>query len=75
MSEAGSEAARSTRDLSRALKAEGAGIAAGVAVNAAERGKSLIDELEALARRNPLGMLAGAMVIGNVLASWRRRRR
>ena len=75
MSEAGSEAAKSTRDLSRALKAEGADIAAGVAFNAAERGKSLIDELEDLARRNPLGMMAGAMVIGYVLASWKRRRR
>ena len=73
MSEAGREAAKSTRDLSEALKAEGAGIVAGVAVNAAERGKGLIDELEDLVRRNPLGMLAGAMVIGMVLASRRRR--
>jgi ElaB/YqjD/DUF883 family membrane-anchored ribosome-binding protein len=75
MSEAGHEAAKSTRDLSEALKAEGAGIVAGVAVNAAERGKGLIDELEDLVRRNPLGMLAGALVIGMVLASRRRRRR
>jgi ElaB/YqjD/DUF883 family membrane-anchored ribosome-binding protein len=74
VAEAGSEAAKSTRDLSQALKAEGAGIVAGVAVNAAQRGKSLVDELEDLVRRNPLGMLAGAVVIGMVLARRRRRR-
>lgn len=75
MSEAGSEAARSTRDMSAALKAEGAQMAAGLAVDVAERGKSLIGEFEALARRNPLGVVAGAVVIGIVLASWGRRRR
>jgi len=79
MSEAGSEAAKSTRDVSEALKAEGADdvadVASNLAANVAERGKSLMGEFEALARRNPLGMLAGAVVIGIVLASWGRRRR
>jgi ElaB/YqjD/DUF883 family membrane-anchored ribosome-binding protein len=75
MSEAGSEAVKSTRDVSEALKAEGADVVADVATKAAERGKSLMGEFEALARRNPLGMLAGAVVIGIVLASWGRWRR
>jgi ElaB/YqjD/DUF883 family membrane-anchored ribosome-binding protein len=75
MSEAGNEAAKSTRDVSAALKAEGADMVADVAANVAQRGKGLMSDFEAMARRNPFGTLAGALVIGIVLASWGRWRR
>ncbi len=75
MSEAGGEAAKSTREVSAALKAEGADVVADPDANVAERGKGLLSDFEALARRNPYGTLAGALIIGIVLASWGRRRR
>jgi ElaB/YqjD/DUF883 family membrane-anchored ribosome-binding protein len=70
MAQAGGEAAKSAREVSDALKAQGAELAVG----AAERGKSLISDIEATARRNPIGTLAVAFAIGMVLASWGRRR-
>jgi ElaB/YqjD/DUF883 family membrane-anchored ribosome-binding protein len=70
MAQAGGEAVKSARDVSEALKAQGAEFAVG----AAERGKSLITEIEAAARRNPIGTLAVAFAFGLVLASWGRRR-
>jgi ElaB/YqjD/DUF883 family membrane-anchored ribosome-binding protein len=70
MTQAGGEAAKSAREVSDTLKAQGADLAVG----AAERGKSLISDIEATARRNPIGTLAVAFAIGMVLASWTRRR-
>jgi ElaB/YqjD/DUF883 family membrane-anchored ribosome-binding protein len=69
MTQAGGEAAKSAREVSDALKSQGADLAVG----AAERGKSLISDIESTARRNPIGTLAVAFAIGMVLASWGRR--
>lgn len=70
MSEAGSEAMKSARDLSSTLAEHGAT----AAVRAAERGKSLVGDIENMARRNPLGTLAGAVVVGMMIATFARRR-
>jgi hypothetical protein len=69
VTQAGGEAAKSARDVSDALKAQGAELAVG----AAERGKSLISDIEATARRNPIGTRAVAFAFGMVLATWGRR--
>ncbi len=66
MSQAGNEAVKSARDVSSALAEQGATMAS----SAAERGKSLLGDLEDLARRNPLATLAGAVVVGMLIASW-----
>jgi ElaB/YqjD/DUF883 family membrane-anchored ribosome-binding protein len=43
------------------------------ASTAGEQAKSLAAELEAMARRNPLGALAGALAIGFLIGVWGRR--
>jgi ElaB/YqjD/DUF883 family membrane-anchored ribosome-binding protein len=70
MTDAGKEAVKSARDVSSVIAGQGATMAVG----AAERGKSLVGDLEAMARRNPLGTIAGAVVIGMLIATWGRRR-
>ena len=70
MSEAGTEAMKSAREVSSALAEQGATVAA----RAAERGKSLVGDIEDMARRNPLGTLAGAVVVGMLIATFARRR-
>lgn len=65
----GNEAMRSARDVSSALASSGADIAS----NTAERGKSLASDLETMARRNPLGAIAGAIVIGVLIGMMGRR--
>jgi ElaB/YqjD/DUF883 family membrane-anchored ribosome-binding protein len=70
VSQTGSEAAKSARDMSAAIKEQGASIAFG----AAQRGKSLVGDVEDMARRNPLGTLAGALVVGMLIATLGRRR-
>jgi ElaB/YqjD/DUF883 family membrane-anchored ribosome-binding protein len=65
----GNEAMRSARDVSSALASSSADIAS----TATERGKSLASDLETMARRNPLGAIAGAVVIGVLIGMMGRR--
>jgi ElaB/YqjD/DUF883 family membrane-anchored ribosome-binding protein len=88
MAQAGSEAARSARDASSSVagqvKDAVGDTVGGVAGDLADRGvefaatagdqaKTLAAELEAMARRNPLGALAGALAIGFLIGVWGRR--
>jgi ElaB/YqjD/DUF883 family membrane-anchored ribosome-binding protein len=88
MVQAGNETARSARDVSSSVAGQmkdavgGAvgDIAGGLAdkgvefaSTAGEQAKSLAAELEAIARRNPLGALAGALAIGFLIGAWGRR--
>jgi ElaB/YqjD/DUF883 family membrane-anchored ribosome-binding protein len=92
MVQAGSEAARSARDVSSSVAGQVAGkvkdavggtvedVAGGLAdksvefaSTAGEQAKSLAAELEAMARRNPLGALVGALAIGFLIGVWGRR--
>ena len=70
LAQASEEAVRSARDVSASLADAGSNLAA----SAAERGKGLAGELEDAARRNPLGALAGALVLGIVIGAWGRGR-
>jgi ElaB/YqjD/DUF883 family membrane-anchored ribosome-binding protein len=87
MAQAGSEAARSARDASASVAGQvkdavddtfgGAGDLADkgkeFAATAGEQAKTLAAEFEAMARRNPLGALAGALAIGFLIGVWGRR--
>ena len=88
MVQAGGEAARSARDVSSSLAGQvkdavgGAveDVAGGLAdkgvefaSTAGEQAKSFAADLEAMARRNPLGALAGALAIGFLIGVWGRR--
>jgi ElaB/YqjD/DUF883 family membrane-anchored ribosome-binding protein len=88
MAQAGSEAARSARDASSSVAGQvkdAVGDAVGgvagdladkgveFAATAGEQAKTLAAELEAMARRNPLGALAGALAIGFLIGVWGRR--
>jgi hypothetical protein len=88
MVQAAGEAARSARDVSSSVAGQmkdavgGAvgDVAGGLAdkgvefaSTAGEQAKSLAAELEAMARRNPLGALAGALAIGFLIGAWGRR--
>jgi ElaB/YqjD/DUF883 family membrane-anchored ribosome-binding protein len=81
------EAARSARDVSASVSGQvrdAVGDAGDVASSLADKGsqfastagdqaKTLAGEIEAMARRNPLGVLAGAVAIGFLIGVWRRR--
>jgi ElaB/YqjD/DUF883 family membrane-anchored ribosome-binding protein len=80
MTEAGGEAAKSAREMSSSM----AGHVGDTASDLADRGarfaattgdqaKTLASEIEAFARRNPLGALAGAVAVGFVIGLWGRR--
>jgi ElaB/YqjD/DUF883 family membrane-anchored ribosome-binding protein len=88
MVQAGSEAARSVRDVSSSVAGQMKDAVGGTvedvaggladksvafASTAGEQAKSLAAELEAMARRNPLGALAGALAIGFLIGVWGRR--
>jgi ElaB/YqjD/DUF883 family membrane-anchored ribosome-binding protein len=88
MVQAGSEAARSARDVSSSVAGQMKDVVGGTvedvaggladkgvefASTAGEQAKSLAAELEAMARRNPLGALAGALAIGFLIGVWGRR--
>jgi hypothetical protein len=85
---AGSEAAKSARDASASVAGQVkdavgdtvGGVAGDLAdkgvefaATAGEQAKTLAAELEAMARRNPLGALAGALAIGFLIGVWGRR--
>jgi ElaB/YqjD/DUF883 family membrane-anchored ribosome-binding protein len=88
MVQAGGEAARSARDVSSSVAGQMKDVVGGTvedvaggladkgvefASTAGEQAKSLAAELEAMARRNPLGALAGALAIGFLIGVWGRR--
>jgi ElaB/YqjD/DUF883 family membrane-anchored ribosome-binding protein len=87
MSRVTDEASKSARDVSASVAGQvkdAVGDAGNVADRIADQGsqfasaageqaKTLAAEIEALARRNPLGALAGAVAIGFLIGLWGRR--
>jgi ElaB/YqjD/DUF883 family membrane-anchored ribosome-binding protein len=84
MAQASSEAAKSARDVSSSVAGQVKDAVGDVADDlagkgtqfvstAGEQGKTLAAEIEAMARRNPLGALAGALAIGFLIGAWGRR--
>ena len=73
-SQAGDDAAKTVRGASQSLASQVGDAASGVAdmgsdlaTTAKEHAKTFASELEGMARRNPLGTLAGALVVGVVI--------
>ena len=84
MAQASSEAAKSARDVSSSIAGQLKDAVGDVADDlagkgtqfvstAGEQGKTLAAEMEAIARRNSLGALAGALAIGFLIGVWGRR--
>jgi ElaB/YqjD/DUF883 family membrane-anchored ribosome-binding protein len=70
-SQAGGEAVKSARNMGQTVASQVGSAASGVAgtssdlaSSASEHAKALASELESMARRNPLGTIAGALLIG-----------
>ena len=73
-SQTGDEAAKTVRGASQTLVSQVGSAASGVAdmssdlaTSAKEHAKTFASELEGMARRNPLGTIAGALVVGVVI--------
>jgi len=73
-SEAGGQAARTVRNVGQTVAAQVGSTASGLAstgsdmaASATQQIKTFSNELEDIARKNPLGALAGALVIGVVI--------
>jgi ElaB/YqjD/DUF883 family membrane-anchored ribosome-binding protein len=73
-SEAGGQAARTVRNVGQTVAAQVGSTASGLAstgsdmaASATQQIKTFSNELEDIARKNPLGALAGALVIGIVI--------
>jgi ElaB/YqjD/DUF883 family membrane-anchored ribosome-binding protein len=76
MSRAGHETAKSAREIAGQVSTAASDIAekgANVASAASDQAKTLATELENIARRNPLGALAGAVVVGVLIGMMGRR--
>jgi len=80
VSQAGGEAAKSAREVTSSVADQVGGAAsdlagkgAGMASAAADQAKSFASELENMARRNPIGAIAGAVVIGVLIGLMGRR--
>jgi ElaB/YqjD/DUF883 family membrane-anchored ribosome-binding protein len=76
ISRAGNETAKSAREIAGQVGTAASDIAergAGVASVATDQAKTLASELEGIARRNPLGALAGAVILGIVIGMMGRR--
>jgi ElaB/YqjD/DUF883 family membrane-anchored ribosome-binding protein len=76
VSRAGDGAAKSAREIAGQVSTAASDLAdrgANVASVATDQAKTLVTELEDIARRNPLGALAGAVVIGVLIGMMRRR--
>ena len=75
-SRASDEAAKSAREIAGQISTAASDLAekgANVASVATDQAKTLVTELENIARRNPLGALAGAMVVGVLIGMMGRR--
>jgi ElaB/YqjD/DUF883 family membrane-anchored ribosome-binding protein len=73
-SQAGDDTAKTVRGASQSLASQVGSAASGVAdmgsdlaTTAKEHAKTFASEIEDMARRNPLGTLAGALVVGVVI--------
>ena len=73
-SQAGSEATKTVRNLAHSTASQVSSAASGVAdagselaSSAKEHAKTFASELEAMTRRNPLGTIAGALLVGIVI--------
>ena len=80
-SQAGGEAAKTMRNMSDAVASQVGDTASGVAdagsdlaTSAKEHAKTFASELEAMARRNPLGTIAGTLVVGVIVGMMSRGR-
>jgi ElaB/YqjD/DUF883 family membrane-anchored ribosome-binding protein len=74
VSEAGGQATRTARNVGQTVAAQLGSTASGIASTGADMASSMTEqfktftsELEGIARKNPLGALAGALVIGIVI--------
>jgi len=75
-SRAGDEAAKSAREIAGQVSTAASELAEkgeNVASVATDQAKTLVTELENIARRNPLGALAGAAVVGVLIGMMGRR--
>jgi ElaB/YqjD/DUF883 family membrane-anchored ribosome-binding protein len=80
VSQAGGEAAKSAKEVTSSVTSQVGGVAtdlagkgAEMASAASEQAKTFASELEGLARRNPLGAIAGAVVFGVLIGLMGRR--
>jgi ElaB/YqjD/DUF883 family membrane-anchored ribosome-binding protein len=76
VSRASEEAAKSAREIAGQVSTAANDLAergANVASVASDHAKTLVTELENIARRNPLGALAGAVVVGVLIGMMGRR--
>jgi ElaB/YqjD/DUF883 family membrane-anchored ribosome-binding protein len=80
-SQAGGEAAKTVRGMRQTVASQVGTVAGGVAdagselaSSAKEHAKTFASELEAMARRNPLGTIAGALLIGVIIGMMSRGR-
>jgi len=80
MAKAGNEAARSAREVTSnvagqvsSAASDLAGRGADIASAATEQAKTFASEIEGMARRNPIGALAGAILIGVLIGMMGRR--
>ena len=80
-SQTGGEAAKKMRNMSEALASQVGDAAGGVAdtgsdlaTSAKQQAKTFASELEAMARRNPLGTIAGTLVVGVIVGMMSRGR-
>jgi ElaB/YqjD/DUF883 family membrane-anchored ribosome-binding protein len=80
-SQAGGEAMKAARSMSETVASQVGDAAGGVAEagselasSAREHAKTLASELEGMARRNPLGTIAGALVLGVIIGMMTRGR-
>jgi ElaB/YqjD/DUF883 family membrane-anchored ribosome-binding protein len=71
ISDAGSDAAKTVRDVGQSVTSQIGGAASGVmdagasmANTASKQTKTFISEIESAARQNPLGAMAGALLVG-----------
>ena len=81
-SQTGGEAAKKMRNMSEAVASQVGDAASGVAdtssdlaTSAKQHAKTFASELEAMARRNPLGTIAGTLVAGIIVGMMSRGRR
>ena len=80
-SQAGGEAAKAMRNMSAAVASQVGDAASGVAdtgsdlaTSAKQQAKTFASELEAMARRNPLGTIAGTLMVGVIIGMMSRGR-
>jgi ElaB/YqjD/DUF883 family membrane-anchored ribosome-binding protein len=80
-SQAGGEAAKAMRNMSETVASQVGDAASGVAdtssdlaTSAKQQAKTFASELEAMARRNPLGTIAGTLVVGVIIGMMTRGR-